>query len=323
MPDHKKKNKCLNSLKELFSYLANFYNDHKKVMKYSITIVLLGVLVYKIDVMKSFRYLSKVNMLIIIPFLLYVPALMISTIKLKMLLNKKINYWDLFKVYWISNFFSNFLPSTIAGDSYKLLYLRKKFGVKETMSAIIGDRFSGLITLILIACGTSFFVLSKTNNHTVFLVPWTILLCFLIISISSLIYKPKVKIISELREFLININKKLYYLFPISLFFILFGVISLWIYYAMFGFTLNFFVVLGFYPIIQIISMLPISINGLGIREGILVFLFSTLGVPAEISLTISIVSRIIMLIQTSFGGLIYLGFNNEVTSHRVARYKD
>jgi glycosyltransferase 2 family protein len=77
----------------------------------------------------------------------------------------------------------------------------------------------------------------------------------------------------------------------------------------MFGYSFGFMTVLSLYSIMQIVSLLPISINGIGVNEALIVFLFGTLGVPAEISLGIAILSRLVMFGQTSIGGLIY-GFS-------------
>lgn len=93
----------------------------------------------------------------------------------------------------------------------------------------------------------------------------------------------------------------------ISFLYIIFGAFSLWTYYFMYGYNLNFFNVLVLYCLIQFVGMIPISVNGWGLREGTMAYSFSLLGVPSEISLSIGILSRIAMFVITSLGGVLYL----------------
>lgn len=53
------------------------------------------------------------------------------------------------KLYWLGMFYNLFLPGSITGDAYKVVLLSKKFGksYKKLTSAVILDRFSGLLSL--------------------------------------------------------------------------------------------------------------------------------------------------------------------------------
>jgi uncharacterized membrane protein YbhN (UPF0104 family) len=64
---------------------------------------------------------------------------------------------------------------------------------------------------------------------------------------------------------------------------------------------------LSFIPSVSIISMIPISIAGLGIREGAYVALFAALGVSSGISLSISLTVFSLNLLLCVIGGVLYL----------------
>lgn len=59
--------------------------------------------------------------------------------------------------------------------------------------------------------------------------------------------------------------------------------------------------------LISFITMLPISVNGLGVREGCYVLFFSELGVPMEIALTVSLLLFVMVSISSLAGGLFWM----------------
>ena len=282
--------------------------NYKPILKLVVSVTLLGFLFYKIDFFEALKLINKVNYLILIPILLYIPALLISTVKWRIALKNEEKFSSLFKTYWISNFFSNFLPSTIGGDSYKVIKLRKKFGTQKVLNSVILDRASGLLGLILLSSICSFFVYNITSNIYLLVIP-NLLLLFAIIGLfiaKSINFKYE-KLEAYRINLITNSNRIFLKLLFLSLIFISFGAISLWTYFFMFGYSINFLIILSFYCIIQIVSMIPISLNSIGLTEVSIVYFFTFIGVPAEVSLSVALLSRLIMLFQTSIGGLIYL----------------
>ena len=62
-----------------------------------------------------------------------------------------------------------------------------------------------------------------------------------------------------------------------------------------------------FIPIISMVSMLPVSLYGLGLREYSFVLLFGQTGVSRESALLIAILALIVPAIASLPGGLVYL----------------
>lgn len=69
-------------------------------------------------------------------------------------------------------------------------------------------------------------------------------------------------------------------------------------------------------PIVIILSTIPISIAGLGIREGIYVYLFGLIGMPKTLGFSISILVFSLSICSALTGGIIYL-----IIGNRLKRY--
>lgn len=61
-------------------------------------------------------------------------------------------------------------------------------------------------------------------------------------------------------------------------------------------------------PFPLLLSLLPISVGGWGVREGALVAAFSLVGVPPELTLTVSIAFGLILLVASLPGSIVLLG---------------
>jgi hypothetical protein len=62
-------------------------------------------------------------------------------------------------------------------------------------------------------------------------------------------------------------------------------------------------------PLIWIITMIPVSISGIGLREGGFVFFFSMIGVKSEKSIALSLLVFSQMVLIGLIGGIMYLSF--------------
>lgn len=276
------------------------------------------LLMTKVDIMSTVEYFKKINYLILIPVFLYIPNMTISVYKWRISLPKNDKNFKYFlNIYWIGNFFSNFLPTTIGGDTYRALKLKKDFPMSKILYSIFLDRGTGLLAVLSTTIIFSWMIYNKTHNFYLIILP----ACLFILGILFLLFVKKInfKGTNKVSAFILRIKsiwletkfKFIFKLFLISLFYVLLGGLSLWIYYFIFGYNLNFLYVVAFYSLIQIIGMLPISINAIGITATLTVYLFTFLGVPTEVSLAVAVVARVVLFAQSSVGGIIYLSQKN------------
>ena len=60
-------------------------------------------------------------------------------------------------------------------------------------------------------------------------------------------------------------------------------------------------------PLIMLLIMLPISVNGIGVREGSFVAFFRLMGVPPAESFAISFGVSVLTTLITALGGIFYM----------------
>ena len=61
-------------------------------------------------------------------------------------------------------------------------------------------------------------------------------------------------------------------------------------------------------PISFIVQMLPLSVNGFGVREATFGFYFTRLGLPLESALLVSFIGAAMIMFCSLSGGVLYLG---------------
>ncbi len=64
--------------------------------------------------------------------------------------------------------------------------------------------------------------------------------------------------------------------------------------------------ILAAMPIIQIISLIPVTLSGFGLREGAFIYFFSQQGIPVEIAFSVSIINFAILTgLPAAIGGFL------------------
>ena len=59
-------------------------------------------------------------------------------------------------------------------------------------------------------------------------------------------------------------------------------------------------------PVVLAVGLLPLSINGIGTIELTFVVLFGELGVPGHVALAIALLRRLVLLLLSLIGGMLY-----------------
>ena len=63
----------------------------------------------------------------------------------------------------------------------------------------------------------------------------------------------------------------------------------------------------GIFPVIELASLIPITINGWGLREGLMVWFLNQAGVLPSFSMGLAVVNRLLALAMGALGGAIWL----------------
>jgi uncharacterized membrane protein YbhN (UPF0104 family) len=185
-------------------------------------------------------------------------------------------------------FYNLFLPGGIGGDGYKAYLLNKKYRVKykKLISALLFDRISGLISLIFLAGILFLFSDFKIYYFTVLAVFITTTIYFIFYFVSKRINK----FIFYFKETTI-LGLFVQLLQLISALFIIFSLGNLPIIDVLFLFLVS-----------SVVSVLPITIGGIGVRELTFLYGFSYLGYQTDIGIAFSFLFFIITILSSMFG---------------------
>jgi len=260
-----------------------------------------------------------------IPYFLFI---FFSAWRWKVLLDFKkfnISFGRTLIIYFISLFFNNFLPTTVGGDMMRVVYTMKERRT-DSLATVFVDRILGFVGLFIFALIAVLFLLVD-KNETEFL-PFMIIGLVIVILITYIFFSEKAyaflsPLISRLK--ILKIGERINRLHeagtdfggawgPITLCIAHSVIIQATLAVAPFLVLLgmgNFEVgLLPFFiyvPIINVIAMIPVSLNGLGIRENSYVILFSRVGLDGELSLAMSLVSFFIIFLFSLIGGFFFI----------------
>ena len=272
----------------------------KLLLKIVITTVCLWYVAGKIDFAAAWSIVKNANSTYL---LLAIPAFVISkiiaAIRLRIYfknIDLHLSLWQNIKLYWLGMFYNLFLPGSIGGDAYKVILLKKKFNApyKKTTAAVLLDRFSGLLGLGLILSVYSCVVLDNTS-YVIAIAGGSLLAIVLLNFIVN----------QWLKDFISSY-------FPTLLLGILvqsFQVLCAYLIIAALGIGVNVSEYIFIFLVSSVVSVLPLTIGGLGIREFVFLEGSNLFGLTQETSVVISLLFYLITLL-TSAAGLVYV-FND------------
>ena len=281
---HKKGN-----LKGIFSVLRGIFG-----------LVILFALVYYVSVNNVFEAIKSINVYLLpIIISLYVLFLVISTICVKTLLKQNIRFQKLFKYYSLSWVFGLLLPGKIG--EFSLAFFLKREGLRLIPSFVIFflDKFITFIFLTLVTFfGVFFFFDFRQSVYFILSTSFIIFLVFSFLNIKVFwVLIPK-KYRSHSEEFVKEYNlffkenrKKIYLNFIFTSFKWIVNSLAIFLVFLSLGVMPNILYVLVINTITAMASLIPITINGLGIRQSLGVYLFSKIGVEPTLSLSMYLIS--------------------------------
>jgi uncharacterized membrane protein YbhN (UPF0104 family) len=218
-------------------------------------------------------------------------------------------------LYYVGMFFNLFLPTSVGGDVVRAWYLDRGSGRKmAAFLSVLADRGSGLVVLVLLACGGVLLSPIALPSWVRAIVWATTGSGFLGIVVMLLGCRLHVR--SE-RWRQVSQAGLLYLGNPGLL--ALTGVLSLVIQAAnvsvvwLLGVSINAAVPLSFYwvfvPMVSLLTMLPFSLNGMGIREGSTVLFLTPLGVGESSALCLAFLWFTVMTAASLVGGIYSVGW--------------
>jgi glycosyltransferase 2 family protein len=206
------------------------------------------------------------------------------------------------KLYWLGMFYNLFLPGSIGGDAYKVILLKKKYDApyKKTTSAVLLDRFSGLLGLGIILAVYSYFILEPVFS---FLITAGIITAF-----AGFYYIIKRWFSDFIPGFWLTLLLGVL-VQAVQVFCIYMVMLSLNIIHNQTAFIFIFLVS-------SVVSVLPLTIGGLGIRELVFMEGASYFSLEIESSVVISLLFYLITLVVSAAG--VWFIFNDPLKKERT-----
>lgn len=251
--------------------------------------------------------------------------------------------------YFIGMFFNLFLPTSIGGDMSKCYYLvKRESNLRRAVFSVLGERLTGAISLLMVLIAGTLF---SQNGHPIarmaglgrsmiysisFLT--SVIPLGLVLSLTLVMFWPPLSRMA--RPYLLNrswINRVGKGLPPRELLpfwenpaillkaiglGLLFQVLILLIHVSI-GYSLGMTIPISYYfilyPIADIASFLPITLNGIGVREWSYTYLLTLVGVSPERAFGFSLLWFSILFLSSLLGGLVFLLGNFESPSRLSA----
>lgn len=264
---------------------------------------------------------EKANLgLLFIGVLCLIGQTAISSFKWKLLLRQQgtnVSYLSLLQAYLISNFINLFMPSALGGDAYRAAWLRKYTkGIAAALPSIIVDRVTGIVALAAIASiglsmmfapGRTVIILASLAVITV--ISYVLIAYTLHNAVTKVSPNSFFKLAGILSETLGAIRPSRTFIAVLFLSFVFqFNIILInWIYSNAIGLSVDFLQLLIIVPAVYLMEMIPISINGVGLREGTFTVLFAHMGLPPEEGLALGLTVSVMRYVAGLVGGMLLL----------------
>jgi len=223
-------------------------------------------------------------------------------------------------------FFNLFLPSTIGGDLMRSVDLSthtKK--PKEVIATILLDRLSGYIGLVLLALSSLVLGWNLLQEPSVLFAIAIIagLLIFILLVLFSNFFYSRVNNLlrapgaGKIREMISSLHHEVHIFrnhkkvivknLILSVAVQATAPLSFYISSLALGIKISPIYFFVFLPVIGAITLLPISIGGLGLRDATTIFFFAKVGVSKDLAFAMSLVNFSFILALGALGGLIYV----------------
>ncbi|PIR39487.1 MAG: hypothetical protein COV35_02950 [Alphaproteobacteria bacterium CG11_big_fil_rev_8_21_14_0_20_39_49] len=266
-------------------------------------IAALGVVFYQTDISKIKQYIKHINpFLLYIAYLFFMLAQIVSVSRMRYYYkseNLQLNYNYSLGLYFTGMLFNTILPGGISGDGYKAYSINKlaNFPILKSVRLLLSDRASGLYILLILSL--IFALLSNVQDIIRY---GDLLITFSLIILTPVYFFCVNKVLKE------NYKTALGAI-PYSLAIQASGVLSVYFIIVALGVDNEGFNLINGYlflfTVSALLSVLPISIGGVGIRELSFLYGAGILNLNPELGVAIALIFFIINMI-CSLKGLLF-----------------
>ena len=303
------------------------------ILRIPFSIIIIGIIIVQpsVDVNSIVNIIKSLNPVYIAPFILFrLLSIVFVSLRLQYVLKmQKVNcsLLDLTKLYFVGRFYNQFLPSQYGGDIVKAYILSRKEQEKMPFySSVLFDRIIGVATNFFLVFIIIILVIKELYflGYVIYVLLITPIMFFIfmylcihesiVMKICSFLERFKFHGIGDkIKRFYLSIvsfkqfKSVLILSCSISLLMQLFYYSSFYAIAYMINMDVPWRYFLIFSPIIAMISLLPISMNGIGVRESGNIYFFGKVGASANQAFSYSLLIFLVLIVEGLIGGAINL----------------
>lgn len=274
----------------------------EKLRKKSITalkIIISAVLIYfiftKIELKDVLQTLKKSDPLyLFLALLFFVLSKVLSAFRTNLYFHQigaKISQLSNLKLYLLGMFYNLFLPGGIGGDAYKGYVIQKEYqpGTKKVVSSLLLDRLSGMLLLFVYAC-----VLALLSKNEFFQSFYGLIVAGIPLSVVVFWFVNKIFFSTTLPVFWKSVG--------FSALVQLAQLVSVLFILKSLSVRLDTIEYLFVFLVSSIVSVIPLTVGGIGSREVTFLYGAEWLGLDASTSIGISFAFFLITALTSLFG---------------------
>ncbi|MFQ5739742.1 MAG: lysylphosphatidylglycerol synthase transmembrane domain-containing protein [Acidobacteriota bacterium] len=308
----------------------------RTLLKAILTALLLAWLVSQIDLGRLAAAIGSTHLsFLLAAVLVQLFSILLSVVRWRTILASfriHISLKALAKITFIGSFFSLVLPSGIGGDFFRAYYLakREKRGMSTTLTTTVLERSGGLCALLaigVVAAAVSQIEVRGARLVGVFLALFAFYLAAVLALFNRRVHAVVTWFLQKLRLPDIESRMELVYqglrklrgnlgavavVLLLSLIVQFSSVVIVWIVALGLEVQAPFPVFLVFIPLINLSILVPLTINGFGLRESLYLLLFTQVGMGQERAVALSLLSTLAIAVAALPGGLIYSLYKKE-----------
>jgi uncharacterized protein (TIRG00374 family) len=240
-----------------------------------------------------------------------------------------LNYslFSTYRFYIIGSFFGLAMPGSIGGDGARIWLCNRdsKIGVAMVTATVLVERTMGVIALFLILSAgviinpapggfdINIFVLSMAGLGVLSVILAPHIIRYIakqknpFVKNNSHISNLINKIVTQLEPIKDVSLYQLLYVLILSIFFQLFDILVTYLLSCALNIKISFFVLFVAMPIVYLVTVLPISPGGLGVREGALMFVLGQFSVIPDLSAILALAVFFNRVLIAITGGVIFV----------------
>lgn len=264
-------------------------------------------------------------------FLVVVAGKVLYTWKWQLVLRAmglRVPFSRLVQQYVIGVFFSNFLPSTVGGDWARIYYLGRERGYPDMAASVFMDRFLGLFSLTVLGTVLAWLLAPPAVIFTAGRQILTVLLGVFVVAflvagrvrgervgallpsagrLMAQVQAGVTRFLDQTRVVIRHPATILGVMGIVLLYASLVSAVYLGFFRASTDVDPSFWPILAAVMIISVLSNVPVTINGIGLREQLHFLFFAALGLPKEVSVSLSLLMFVHVLVISLAGCWLWL----------------